>query len=472
MNFEEALLIALSSECGAEEQLSDNYFCNRSTGTWWIDLNIDQPGCSPACVIDVNDGSAEINWRCTGAIPQEDGGQIAVETETPIAELVPGTLQDVSFQGISFTYDDRLADGVTSIMVPAKDYQIIEGAIVPGHAQFSFDAYSSPAAFHQPRLYVYPVAEFAAGNELTPPIFEIQEQLLIDKPVKPDGPIPFLPLFNAGPLMQTQIKYLDFQNGSGIRFLTQYGQAYLPINNRTMFYTFQGRTNDGQYYVSLVLPVSHPSLPADESEFSGADDEAFINNFESYAREMEEQLEVQEDATFAPDLVLLDAVVQSLEIDKGQLEQNPQPQYDLSGWQLYNNETFGYSFRYPPSSTVRETEGEIGPAIYSSSVGGESWPIFSVNHYDSDFYRPPAGTEVRQWVLDYGIPHDVIGADITIGGSNAVHLITEASSGSYGFEEYYFIKGEQLFRILIWPSDGNQEWQISEQFLAGFSFLN
>jgi putative hemolysin len=76
MSYEQAAGIAESSTCGEQGRLEETHFCNTETGTWWIDLNIDKPGCNPACVVNVNDGSAEINWRCTGALPPK-------ETEAP-----------------------------------------------------------------------------------------------------------------------------------------------------------------------------------------------------------------------------------------------------------------------------------------------------------------------------------------------------------------------------------------------------
>lgn len=67
MSFGAAKQIALSSNC---TQLKKTHFCNEGTGTWWIDLDIQKQGCSPACVINVVNNTAEINWRCTGLIPQ------------------------------------------------------------------------------------------------------------------------------------------------------------------------------------------------------------------------------------------------------------------------------------------------------------------------------------------------------------------------------------------------------------------
>jgi len=51
--------------CG---ELKENSFCNEGTNTWWIDLDLEKEGCNPACVVNVLDKSAEINWRCSGLI--------------------------------------------------------------------------------------------------------------------------------------------------------------------------------------------------------------------------------------------------------------------------------------------------------------------------------------------------------------------------------------------------------------------
>ena len=62
----DAKQIAIESECG--DVLKDTYVCNENTGTYWIDLNIEKPGCVPACVVDIITREAVINWRCTGLI--------------------------------------------------------------------------------------------------------------------------------------------------------------------------------------------------------------------------------------------------------------------------------------------------------------------------------------------------------------------------------------------------------------------
>lgn len=71
MNITEAIIIAESSECSNKGVLiTDDYFCNEVTGTWWIGFNATEPvqGCNPACVVNIKDKTASVNWRCTGLI--------------------------------------------------------------------------------------------------------------------------------------------------------------------------------------------------------------------------------------------------------------------------------------------------------------------------------------------------------------------------------------------------------------------
>jgi len=66
----EALALAKTGEC-AQGKVVGVPLCNEITGTWWFDLDITKEGCSPACVVDVNTKAVEINWRCTGLLPDE-----------------------------------------------------------------------------------------------------------------------------------------------------------------------------------------------------------------------------------------------------------------------------------------------------------------------------------------------------------------------------------------------------------------
>lgn len=77
MSIKEALQIAAASECAQAGQLTAPMIYNENTGTWWIDLTAEKPGCNPACVVDVNTKTAEVNWRCTGLAQPTGSSQIA-----------------------------------------------------------------------------------------------------------------------------------------------------------------------------------------------------------------------------------------------------------------------------------------------------------------------------------------------------------------------------------------------------------
>ena len=68
MSEKRARSIAETSECIKDGALKDNALYNENSKTWWIDLDIDKPGCNPACVV-YEDETVEINWRCTGLAP-------------------------------------------------------------------------------------------------------------------------------------------------------------------------------------------------------------------------------------------------------------------------------------------------------------------------------------------------------------------------------------------------------------------
>ena len=75
MALEEARAIAENSECAEKGDLTENYMYNENSQTWWIDIEMrpefEQEFCNPACVVSEADKTAEINWRCTGALPPE-----------------------------------------------------------------------------------------------------------------------------------------------------------------------------------------------------------------------------------------------------------------------------------------------------------------------------------------------------------------------------------------------------------------
>ncbi len=96
-----------------------------------------------------------------------------------------------------------------------------------------------------------------------------------------------------------------------VRYISQYGQAAYPIGWPNLFYTFQGFTDDGLYYVSAILPVTHSSLPHPDDVTM---DDSFYDNFMIYADGINLQLNGENPETFEPSLVLLDEIIESLSV--------------------------------------------------------------------------------------------------------------------------------------------------------------
>jgi predicted lipoprotein with Yx(FWY)xxD motif len=48
--------------------LTGAYIYNNNSDTWWFGLDTVKSGCAPACVVYESNDTADVNWRCTGAI--------------------------------------------------------------------------------------------------------------------------------------------------------------------------------------------------------------------------------------------------------------------------------------------------------------------------------------------------------------------------------------------------------------------
>ena len=183
--------------------------------------------------------------------------------------------------------------------------------IFPDYDEYNFVGYPSKNTYHQPRIEIYPVAKYEQINPGAKDVIENLKKLLADKPGSPDQ-LPLLPLFNAAQVFHSQLQYLSFQSGQGVRFVTQYDQAPLPINNLEIFYTFQGLTDDGKYYITALLPVSTAMLP-DSDQVTPAIEQQ-LADFEAYLKDTTQKINQVKPQDFTPNLSRLDAVVQSLSV--------------------------------------------------------------------------------------------------------------------------------------------------------------
>jgi len=180
-------------------------------------------------------------------------------------------------------------------------------AIQPAHSELFFNGYALDGTFQEPRIYVYSVDALINLNPAAAEQVDALKAVLADPATTPDSGLPMLPLMNASQMFQAQVQTLDFDGGSGIRYLTQMGQGLAPLNNNEMFYTFQGLTDDGSVYVAAILPVSNPVL--DTGEAAGAN-----ANLENQISNTGRALDEAGADSFTPSLSLLDSMVSSIQV--------------------------------------------------------------------------------------------------------------------------------------------------------------
>ncbi len=232
------------------------------------------------------------------AAPSEAPSQPAKPSSSASGEITPdlaGVAQDQTIE--KFAAKPARPDGPWMEAVPEHTLVTLQGYPIDQHLM-------------KPQIFIYPVAALPSYNEAAGKMAADLQALLQSQ--QPGENLPFMPLFNAGQVMHTHMQYLDFKSGKGVRFLTQFDQAPLPINSFELFYTFQGLTSDGKYYIAAVLPVTHSELP-DTDQVSAQQAEA-LQDFPAYLAQTVSWLDQQPDNSFTPDLAKLDALIQSIEV--------------------------------------------------------------------------------------------------------------------------------------------------------------
>jgi hypothetical protein len=200
---------------------------------------------------------------------------------------------------------------------------------LPQHIRISFGEDKLTNDFLNPRerqILVIPLEEYRKlyKNEDQRSAFDNEidrlKSLLKDKPGKVEEPITVMPPLGAQQVFHLRLKYIDFNGGNGIRFITHYAQNIDPVTNASLFYTFQGMTSDGKYYLSAFIPLETSALPKDLQSTSKSEQDEAANLFDVYINRVAGVLNNLKVEDFKPNLIDLDSVMQSLEVksDVGQ----------------------------------------------------------------------------------------------------------------------------------------------------------
>jgi len=256
-----------------------------------------------------------------------------IQALTPAAPLATATLEaqapqgiPVNYKNVTFTIPTGLATDAAPVIVPqASGDAISPWDASPEHIEFRLNNYNIPAdAFSTREIRLYPARQYADVHSAANITLQRLQSLLGNPSASPStDSLPHVPFFNADAMISAQVQRVHFQNGDGVRMVTQYGQAVMPIANSSTFYQFIGLTSDGKYLIVAVLPIHAPvlanaedpsgPLPAGGVPFPSMDS-TDAQVFETYFQAVTEKLNATDSAAFQPSLATLDALMQSFSV--------------------------------------------------------------------------------------------------------------------------------------------------------------
>lgn len=225
---------------------------------------------------------------------------------------------NVTCNELSFYLDPALGSGGACAAVPenaTSDIPMYYVFIYPGHTELTIENYPLTGTQFPPQIWIYPVDRFSEllPEQIPPRVSDLQD--LIANGAGDSATLPFLPVIPQTQSFHIFEAGLSFNGGQGVRFITEYSESPIPINSKTILYTFQGLTADGRYWVAVTLPISNSSLPATNNTLpEGYTDESLILGYDAYVLEVKATLEAQSLDSYFPAIESLDNLVRSITV--------------------------------------------------------------------------------------------------------------------------------------------------------------
>ncbi len=232
----------------------------------------------------------------------------------------------MSFDRLSLVIPTGVAAGGSGTLVPeAKGDNVAPWDVAPEHIQFKLDGYALEDK------YVFNRKSTSIRRKPTPSCRNAGPRpkasnscsaVLAQSSMVNVKELPAVPFFNVSQALAAQVKVIPFQHGRGVRMVTEYAMARAIINNHELIYHFEGLTDDGQYYVIAILPVTAPGLPEDGQPGGVVppggvpvpDFNDMNANWMGYYGDARQMLQGLEPGAYNPDLDQLDALIGSLTI--------------------------------------------------------------------------------------------------------------------------------------------------------------
>lgn len=234
------------------------------------------------------------------------------------------TTQQIDENGIQITIPVETVGEVILEASPA----IAEGTMFPRPEgrRITFTTYPIERDRQTAFIDVYPVAPFREMNSVAADELDMLSALLTD--LTPIGPtieqLPYISGVGAANDIAFKTAYIDFENGTGLRYITRFTQNMLPVTSDLLVYVYQGITDDGEYAVSVRLPFTTEILPDLDAIIENgtvalpdeyADDtDTLFTVYAAFNLGTAYTLHSASDDLFSPDIDVLDEMVRSLRV--------------------------------------------------------------------------------------------------------------------------------------------------------------
>jgi hypothetical protein len=137
--------------------------------------------------------------------------------------------------------------------------------------------------------------------------------------------MPYLPIEEAAQAIAARIQYVDTPELSGLSYVTGFRQDTFPFARDDLWYTFQGLSTDGRWYVAVSWSLRAEGFPA---RISNAEARRAGRNARTWRRYIERTvatLDAAQPTGFRPSLDALDALVRSIDFDSVTQAGEPSP---------------------------------------------------------------------------------------------------------------------------------------------------
>ena len=228
----------------------------------------------------------------------------------------------VTYQNVSFVIPTGLASGADGETVPeATEANSDPWSVGPAYIRFTLKNYSTSIKDDlKPVVSIYPAQEYAAANSWGAASLK-RLQAVLASPAAPlvNDSLPNVPFLGAAAQQYAaQATLVAFKRGNGVRMLSQYAQFPGPIIKDNSFYHYEGLTQDGKYFISVLLPVVLPiKSSADNTSADGVPYPSDLSNtagLVAYFKGMTSLLDNANPDTFQPAIPAMDTLVQSITI--------------------------------------------------------------------------------------------------------------------------------------------------------------